>query len=408
MSSVRQLHDRAMDFVDRGLRERARGNTERAIGQFRQALENEMAAIDNLSTQSGLGWSILVRSAATMALDCEDFRMAEKLASKGLAGDPHPEIVNELRDVWERANFHRHLELSGIKLNGTEVQLSLVGAEAAGGMTPLPELVTRVDSFQKLVYRIAQRILRKEYRSRIPNDVRNGYRAFAAAPTNGSFAIAIKLAHTAEQTSFPGMLGTEEVIGEFLDLLELANDSRLDEIEARIPDPNYRQNFVGLGKKLAPDGKRIRQVGFTLVNGTKTRSLSVTTPASQFLPARVEPKETGGRIVEASGILKFADASGRKANRIRLDGKTGSRHEVLVSPGLMDDIVRPMWNSHVTVRGSLRRRQRVIRLYEIWESDPESGKQGSRLATISDTSSGLQQPLHLQHITASLVDNTRC
>ena len=106
MSSVREFHDQAMTFVDRGLRERARGNAECAIGQFRQALENELAAIDNLSTQSGLSWSILLRSAATMALDCEDFRLAEKLACKALAGDAHPEIVEELRDILEQVFAH--------------------------------------------------------------------------------------------------------------------------------------------------------------------------------------------------------------------------------------------------------------------------------------------------------------
>ena len=209
MSDVRELHNRAMDLVDRAVPEKARGNTEASLALFREALESELAAIDNLREQSGLSWSILLRSAATMALDCEDYRMAEKLASKALAGDPHPEVVEEIRDVWERANFHRHLEFNGVALSGTEVQLSLVGSAVAGGMTYLSELLTRADSFQKLVYRIAQRRLYKEYTSRVPNDVRNGYSAFAAAPTAGSFAIAIKLAHPREQSSFPGMLGTQ-------------------------------------------------------------------------------------------------------------------------------------------------------------------------------------------------------
>ena len=112
MSSVRELHNHAMTFVDRGLRERARGNSELAIDLFRKALDNELAAIDNLSTQSGLGWSVLHRSAATLALDCEDFRLAEKLACKALAGDPHPEIADELRDVLEQVYSHMRPQVS--------------------------------------------------------------------------------------------------------------------------------------------------------------------------------------------------------------------------------------------------------------------------------------------------------
>ena len=393
MSSVHELHNRAMNLVDQAIRERMHGNTKPSLSLFRQALESEMAAIDILPERGGLGWSILLRSAATLALDCEDYRMAEKLASTALAGDPHPEVVDEIRDVWERANLFRHLEISGIALSNTEVQLSLVGSAAAGGMTYLSELLVRVDSFQKLVYRIAQRKLYKVFRSRIPSEVKSGYGAFAAAPTTGSFAIALKLAHARDQSSFPGMLGAEEVISELLDLLEIANRDREDELRSRIPDPNFRQNFVGLSKRLAPDGRRIRQVGFTLVNGKTTRSLAVTTPASRFLTRRMETKGPSRTVVEASGVLRYADATGRKENRIRLDESDGSSHEVLVPPGLMDDIVRPMWNSHVTVRGSLRRRQRVIRLHEIWESDPESGDRLRKPTIISNASSGLQQPL---------------
>ena len=113
MSSAREYHHIAMDYVAKGLMARMRGNTEEAATHFEQALENELAAIDNLSTQSGLSWSILLRSAATMALDCEDFRMAEKLASTALAGDPHPEIAEELRDVLVQVYSHMRPQVSG-------------------------------------------------------------------------------------------------------------------------------------------------------------------------------------------------------------------------------------------------------------------------------------------------------
>ena len=103
MSAAREPHHIAMDYAAKGLMARMRGYTEEAATHFEQALENEMAAIDNLSTQSGLGWSVLHRSAATSALDCNDYRLAEKLACKALAGEPHPEIADELRDVLEQA-----------------------------------------------------------------------------------------------------------------------------------------------------------------------------------------------------------------------------------------------------------------------------------------------------------------
>jgi hypothetical protein len=54
----------------------------------------------------------LLRSAATLALDCGEYRQAERLASIGLAGNPPAEIAVELREVLERALVER-LELEG-------------------------------------------------------------------------------------------------------------------------------------------------------------------------------------------------------------------------------------------------------------------------------------------------------
>ena len=108
MSSARELHDRAMAFVDQAIRERDLGNTELSRDLFRKALESEMAAIEELPEKEGLAWSILHRSAGTMALDCKDFHLAQQLASRALADDPHPEIRGELWEVWNQADYYRH------------------------------------------------------------------------------------------------------------------------------------------------------------------------------------------------------------------------------------------------------------------------------------------------------------
>jgi hypothetical protein len=43
--------------------------------------------------------SVLHRSAATLALDCGEYREAERLVATALAGNPPEPIANELRDV---------------------------------------------------------------------------------------------------------------------------------------------------------------------------------------------------------------------------------------------------------------------------------------------------------------------
>lgn len=112
MSSARELHDRAMAFVDQALRERERGNSEHSLELFRKALESEMAAIEGLPEKKGLAWAILHRSAGAMALDCKDFHLAQQLASRALADDPHPEVKDELRDLWSKADYYTHHEVT--------------------------------------------------------------------------------------------------------------------------------------------------------------------------------------------------------------------------------------------------------------------------------------------------------
>ena len=76
---------------------------------FQQALEHELAAIDALEEYIEPTYSVLHRSAATLALDCNDLRKAEQLAAKALAKEPPDFVADELRDVLGQvySNWHR-------------------------------------------------------------------------------------------------------------------------------------------------------------------------------------------------------------------------------------------------------------------------------------------------------------
>ena len=105
MSTAKELHDQAMDLVETAILERIRGNTELTVKLYADALELELAAIallDDHGQTAEPTWSVLHRGAGWMAFNSNQFRMAEKLASKALAGDPHPEIADELRDILEQ------------------------------------------------------------------------------------------------------------------------------------------------------------------------------------------------------------------------------------------------------------------------------------------------------------------
>ncbi len=119
MSKVSDLHNKAMEFADLADLERRRSNEERAAEFLEQALEFELAAIAELYDQDGLTWSVLHRSAGWLALDCNRPRLAEQLACKALAGDPHPEIAEELRDLLAETYARMHRKPKGASMAET-------------------------------------------------------------------------------------------------------------------------------------------------------------------------------------------------------------------------------------------------------------------------------------------------
>ena len=102
--SVRDSHNKAMDFAERAFMVRVQGNTEESTKLFEKALENELAAISKLEAEGRIEptYSVLHRSAGTLALDCNQPRKAEQIATKALAQDPPQEIADELRELLHR------------------------------------------------------------------------------------------------------------------------------------------------------------------------------------------------------------------------------------------------------------------------------------------------------------------
>src|SRR5207248_2894292 len=67
--------------------------------------------------------------------------------------------------------------------------------------------------------------------------------------------------------------------------------------------------------------------------------------------------------VEVTGTLKFAD-SRKNTNEIQIISAGGVRHTVIVPPGMMSDIVKPLWDEEVTVTGT-QTKGRKIHLMQI-------------------------------------------
>ena len=95
-----RLHELAIASADRALRYQHQGDIQSAQSHFREAVQHELAAAQSLEPQPRhLGISVLLRSAATLALDAGDPKWAGAIIAQAQANEPHPDIAPELEDL---------------------------------------------------------------------------------------------------------------------------------------------------------------------------------------------------------------------------------------------------------------------------------------------------------------------
>ena len=91
MSALYEFHDEAMDLAFFARRARRRGDEAEAAPMFAEALKNELAALDELYKFGEVvepTYSVLHRSAASLALNCGDFALGGEVGGEGAVGEP--------------------------------------------------------------------------------------------------------------------------------------------------------------------------------------------------------------------------------------------------------------------------------------------------------------------------------
>ena len=375
MSQIEELHKEGMHLAEMAIVAKLKGDLERANQLFRQAYENEAQAARLIPDEPSAEptRSILYRSAASLAIDCNEFREAERLIARGLAGNPPEEIAIELRDLFDKVNFQRHLDLRGITLEPEEVQMSIAGRAISPGLAPTEQFIMRIEDVRKLIYRTVERLMRRPYReggaaSRVVRD----YGLFISVPRAASFAVSLRVSRPIQQ---PLPIFEEEfeyveptqVIDEVLTCLDLFNKSEENRLRDKIPEEAYYRNFIGIAKNIAPDGNEVNLVGFTAVRKGVEKRVNLTKPRDEVklsLEEHIGEEPAAERkILTITGILRFADAIKTERPKIKLIDENGVAHNIIVPEGMMSDIVKPLWEEPVIVTGFYRRG--AIQLEEI-------------------------------------------
>ena len=133
MSKVQELHQQAMDLAEQADLKKLKGDKTQAKEILRQALalEAEAAQLVAEDITAEPTRSVLHRSAATLAINCGELQMAEKLIAVAIApaltgqfaGTPPLDIAEELKDLFIQINLRKYLERRGVQLAEEQLQL---------------------------------------------------------------------------------------------------------------------------------------------------------------------------------------------------------------------------------------------------------------------------------------------
>lgn len=351
-----RLHEAAMAYAQEAMIANHPGE---ALRLYRLAFENEREAASLLDREMDEEptRSILFRSAATLALDCKDFDEAERLAARGLGGFPPADIAAELRDVWDRIHFERHLDVQGIALEEGDLELVMVGPGIGRGLASAQTFFPRYRATQGLFFRTAERLAGLPFAERPRRETVDRFSFFFAPPHESSFAVTVRVGRN---LALPGADYSEKVIGEIVDCMQLYEAGRDQELDRRIPE-EYRKNFEALASQLAPDGVAVTLVGFSTRHAGEHRKVSITrTSPLKDLAEDVgvlELSESLGRgRITVRGMLLFASSVGhRKTRTIKIETAEGKIYKVSVDAAIMHDIVRPFYEEQVIAELALQR-----------------------------------------------------
>lgn len=319
MKEAKELHNRAMSLYEDSLAAKFKGQSEERIKLLTEALVLEKQAAEYFKERIDLEptRSTLYASCATMAWQLANYRESEKLVALGLAGEPTEEVLEELRDLFDKVNFHRHLTTKGIVLSENEFRFTLgSGNEMMKGIARGHDVMTRIAGIEALYSRTVQRMHRKPYKSggRPSEEENNLIQLYYKTPEAASFAIIFKIPETMEygqQKLYPEHSNVSPYLDEMLTCVELVNTGDMQTLKTRINDEEYFQSFVINTRKIAPDGTDIKQVGFTVYRDNK----------EIIQPLQKVQSEISLDIVSIADTEKTEIEDEQKREKIVVDGK---------------------------------------------------------------------------------------
>lgn len=369
MSTVRELHNKAMEFAQLALLSRHNGDYDNSISFAQQAFEYEQEAAELVPKEksSEPTRSILYRSAASLAFQAKQLARAQRLIIEGLSGFPPPQIELELNNLYDQVRFEKEIALNNRKIEDEELQLTIRGGAVGVGIVPFYEFMKRINNTKALIDRTIQRLSGSKYQGRgnVPKSLKP-YEYLLAAPREGSFIISLKLQLSLGQTK-PIFFSTSNVINEVLEGIQYVNDANEEALRELTKSESYYQHFISMTRDMAPDGQKISFVGFT----SDSMSVSLSKKRSDIEPvAKLEHEELQVELqpITVEGLLDYATSRTQNEEMGLTSLDNSNQYTIKVTEG-MEELVRTYYKQIIIVTGLLNPNNNVIYLSKLEPSE---------------------------------------
>lgn len=367
-------HERAQALAAEAEMLLAKGKRREARTKYAEAAVYERKALALVDLEKYRTRGIIAVSAASLLYKAKELTEAEQLLYCFLADTTYlPPHREQFKELLESVRDEQVLP-SGTVYSGQEIWISLRGGTIGSGTAPFDLALTKSAEIKNLVLRTAECVAKKPLRTKgAPSgDIQSLVQARATQPSTGSYRFAIRLVEPDQRELFTEQAGVsgksvsaEDVSRMLFGFIKAASSNSpkaLETLRALVPDPDYRRTLVRLVRNLVPSRQEgLGEVELTRVAGAEKGGPEPEREAVLLLPGvrahlgevlkAENPPPPEEKEAELRGVLRAVHLD---EHWLVLVDERGEEQKCITRDDVLDDVVGPMVNRKVVVRGSWR------------------------------------------------------
>ena len=345
------------------------GDSAAAEAHYRDAAEHELRSVSQLPPSQPRTRGILAVSSVSLFFKAGDLGRAERTAYSFLTDESLPPFArDELRETLEAVWEQQAMRTSGRKYSGEVVSVSLRGTEIGAGRAPLGLVVDRVLGVNSLLYRITEWLGEFPLRTRgaPPDPVRELCQPWVSEAQAGSYRFELHLVEPLQLELIPSRpVKPSDISALLLNLVRAVSPTTVTPVKSiqdLVPNPEYRQAMLKLVRNVVPDGQRVREIEFVATREGRPETALLHAGARMRIQDSLRAEQRSDQPDQAQGILRAVHLDRKWLEVVQ---QSGQPLRCRIAGEVLGDVVGPMLNRPVVVRGKWARQGTKFRLQDI-------------------------------------------